>query len=392
MKTMLANLNAIVGDTLADSIQMIDIDELHESKDNFFAIDRIEEFAETILGQGGVKDNLVVRPLETDGYEIISGHRRKAAVQYLLDNGENISRYLPCLVQDYSDYDTRMLDLILMNISSRQISDTELWQSYEILNKILQDKKKSGEKFGRVRDKLADLLGVSSSQVRKLENVKRNAVPEVVEAVKNGKLSISTADEIARMDDSEQEELMQQDLSSIKHKDIKKRNDEKSVSSNADSEPDEKAVIYDTNSELDKKTITSDTNPEPEEKAVIYDTNSELDKKTITSDTSSEPDEKAVIYDTNSEFDTEPENDFQNDEPEKCVANSTNPEPEENSEKSVTDTLSHFIHEHYFELETVFTAYTSTTDSDDEIQMIEEFQELLRRVKESEREKIRFGV
>ena len=88
MKTMFANLNAIVGNTLTDSIQMIDIDELQESTNNFFALNRIEEFAETILGQGGVKDNLIVCPLGTGKYEIISGHRRKAAVQYLLDNGE----------------------------------------------------------------------------------------------------------------------------------------------------------------------------------------------------------------------------------------------------------------------------------------------------------------
>lgn len=176
MKTMLANFSAIVGDTLADSIQMIDIDELHESKDNFFAIDRIEEFAETILGQGGVKDNLVVRSLESGGYEIISGHRRKAAVQYLLDNGENISRYLPCLVQDYSDDDTRMLDIVLFNISSRQISDAELWKSYEIINGVLQNKKSVGEKFGRTRDTLAEYLGVSLSQVSKMQNVQHNAI------------------------------------------------------------------------------------------------------------------------------------------------------------------------------------------------------------------------
>ena len=330
MKTMFANLNAIVGDTLADSIQMIDIDELHESKDNFFAIDRIEEFAETILGQGGVKDNLVVRPLESDGYEIISGHRRKAAVQYLLDNGENISRYLPCLVQDYSDDDTRMLDLILMNISSRQISDTELWQSYETLKRILQSKKESGEKFGRVRDKLAELLGVSSAQIGKMENVMHNAIEPVIDAVQKGEVSIFTANEIAKLDADAQEALVQQgDLKNVKHKDVKKKNEEL---------------------------------------------------------------KKCATNSTNSESDAEPENDFQNNEPEKCATNSTNSEPDENSEKSVTDTLSHFIHEHYFELETVFTAYTSITDSDDEIQMIEEFQELLHKVKEAEREKIRFGV
>ena len=71
---MFDNLKAVVSNTLTDSIKMIDINELHESADNFFVIERIEEFAQTILGQGGVKDNLIVKPLETGGYEIISGH------------------------------------------------------------------------------------------------------------------------------------------------------------------------------------------------------------------------------------------------------------------------------------------------------------------------------
>ncbi|MBQ6211849.1 MAG: ParB N-terminal domain-containing protein, partial [Ruminococcus sp.] len=93
---MFDNLKAVVSNTLTDSIKMIDINELHESADNFFVIERIEEFAQTILGQGGVKDNLIVKPLETGGYEIISGHRRRAAVQYLIDKGENISHSLPC--------------------------------------------------------------------------------------------------------------------------------------------------------------------------------------------------------------------------------------------------------------------------------------------------------
>ena len=228
MKTMFDNLNAIVANTLTDSIQMIAIDKLHESKDNFFFIDRIEEFAETILGQGGVKDNLIVRPLETGDYEIISGHRRKAAVQYLLDNGENISRYLPCLVQDYADDDTKMLDIVLMNISARQISDAEMWKCYEILDKILQNKKDAGEKFGRTREKLAEYLGVSPAQISKMQNVEHHAIPSIKEAVENGNISISTANEIAKLNTEEQENLVQQgDLSDIKHKDVKQMNKEK---------------------------------------------------------------------------------------------------------------------------------------------------------------------
>lgn len=224
-RMMFKNLDAIVANTLTESIKMIDIAELHESDDNFFEVNRVEEFAETILGQGGVKGNLIVRPLETGGYEIISGHRRRAAVQYLLDRGENISRYLPCLVQEYADDSDRLLDIVLMNISARQISDAEMWKSYEIVDKILQDKKSAGEKFGRVREKLAEILGVSPAQVGKMQNVGKNAIPAVKEALESGDLSISTASEIAKMSIEDQVELLEQTgFEDIKHKDVKAKN------------------------------------------------------------------------------------------------------------------------------------------------------------------------
>ena len=240
-KSMFANLNAIVGNTLTESIKMIDISELHSSPDNYFQLERVEEFAETILGQGGVKDNLLVRPLQTGGYEIISGHRRRAAVQLLIDRGENISHLLPCLVQEYSDDDDRMLDLVLMNISTRRLSDSELWQSYEKINAILIKKKEAGQKFGKIRESLAELLGVSPAQVGKMQNVERNAIGEVKEAIENGELSISTANEIAKLDEDEQENLVQraEDLGSIKHKDVKQK-----VSKVKEKTEDEKVDTY----------------------------------------------------------------------------------------------------------------------------------------------------
>lgn len=219
--SMLGNLSAIVSDTLTDSIKMIDIAELHESADNFFVLENIESFAQIILGQGGVKDNLIVRPLEAGGYEIISGHRRRAAVQWLIDNGENISRFLPCLVQNYTDEDDKMLDLILMNVSARQLSDPELWKSYETIDKILKEKKAKGEYFGRIRDDIAKHLGVSSAQVGKMQNIEKNAIEPVKEAIASGDLSISTANEIAKLDKAEQSNI--RDLSKVQPKDIKKK-------------------------------------------------------------------------------------------------------------------------------------------------------------------------
>lgn len=208
-QNMMQNLQAIVQNTAADGIKMLDIDELHESPDNFFTVDRIEELADTILGQGGVKDNLIVCPQRSGGYEIISGHRRRAAVKLLLDRGERISRYLPCLVQNYWDNGEKQIDIVLMNISSRQIKDAELWQSYKVLDRILKEKKSSGMRFGRIREKLAELLGISTGQVSKLENVRHNAVPSVVEAVQNGELTLSAANEIAKMDAVSQLTTMQ---------------------------------------------------------------------------------------------------------------------------------------------------------------------------------------
>ena len=319
-KMMFENLSSIVANTLTDSIKMIDIDELHNSEDNFFDINRIEEFAETILGQGGVKDNLVVRPLDTGGYEIISGHRRRAAVQYLLDNNENVSRYLPCLVQNYDDNDDKILDIVLMNISSRQISDAEMWKSYEVVDKILQNKKSAGEKFGRVRDKLAECLGVSASQVKKIQNIDNNAITPIKNAIENGELSISTANEIAKLDENEQKELIEKsDLSNIKHKDIKKIND-------------------------DKKCGTCTTFSEDDESTEEINIDSSFSKNDISEET-----EKINI-------------------------------PE--SDKPITENaLVDFISKHYSDLESIFANYISIADNPDEIELLDEFQKLICQIK-----------
>ena len=314
--TMHENLQTIVQNTLTDSIKMIDIDELHDAADNYFAIDRIEEFADTILGQGGVKDNLIVRPLETGGYEIISGHRRRAAVQLLLDRGENVSRLLPCLVQNYSDEDTRLLDLVLMNVSARQLSNAELWRSYELLDRILKEKKGSGERFGRVREKLSELLGVSPAQIGKMQNITNHAIPDVVEAVQNGDLSISTANEIAKMDKAAQETLMQQGApTGIRHKEVRTQNQK----------------------------------PKPVPKVDTYSTFSE--------DTPEPAGSETAKVDT-------------------CSTKTADP-------------LTGFIYDHYYDLEEIFTSYTSMTDSEEEVRLLETLLEFLRCIRESERQRRR---
>lgn len=209
-------------------INMIDVDKLVASDDNFFEMTNIEELAETILGQGGIKENLIVHPIEdADGkvekYEIISGHRRTAAVKFLLENGKNISRLLPCLVQKYSN-DEKKLNIVLMNVSSRIISDSELWKSYEVVNEILQKKKELGEKFGKVQNKLSEILGISKAQVAKIQNIDHNAIQEVKQALNDGEMSIHTANELVKLDNEKQKEFLDNtDIKQLTPKEIKKK-------------------------------------------------------------------------------------------------------------------------------------------------------------------------
>ncbi|MCR5075409.1 MAG: ParB/RepB/Spo0J family partition protein [Ruminococcus sp.] len=237
-------LGAVVANTLTDSIKMINISELHDSPDNFFEVNRVEELAEAVLAQGGVKENLIVRPLESGGYEVISGHRRKAAVQYLIDKGEDVSHKLPCLVQDFDDSD-KMMNLIMMNVSQRVLSDAEMFESYKKLKEIFDEKKALGEKFGRMRDRIAEILNVSPAQIGKIENIKKNAVAEIVEAVEAGNMSLHTANEMAKLNEQEQRDIINStdDIKNITPKKAKKKSKAKGNNKASRSDADPKNII-----------------------------------------------------------------------------------------------------------------------------------------------------
>ena len=53
--------------------------------------------------------------------------------------------------------------------------------------------------------------------------VAHHAIQEVVEAVQSGDLSISTANEIAKLDYDEQEKLLEQGIENISHKEVKQK-------------------------------------------------------------------------------------------------------------------------------------------------------------------------
>ncbi len=207
------DIMAVASDSFADSIVMIDIGKIAPNSKNFYSVKDIDELADDIERQG-LKHNLVVRE-STDGYYIIkSGHRRFAAIKKLVDEGRRSSRTVPCIIDGEKSEAENIIDLIMLNATSRVITDSEMLQQYELLKKSFEELEAQGMKYpGRMRERIAETLKVSPAQVGKIENIKKNAAPEVFEAVKSGEMSICMSTQTKRTEKS----AMAFSSSSMKH-------------------------------------------------------------------------------------------------------------------------------------------------------------------------------
>ena len=227
------DIKSAASDSFKDNIKMIAIEKIKESMDNFYSLSDIDILAEDIERQGLKHNLVVVEDVDIpDTYFIKSGHRRFTAIKQLIRDGKYTSKYVPCLVDGIKSKDENILDLIMLNATTRVMSDAELFKQYEVLKETLERLKADGVKIkGRLRDKVAEALNVSSAQVGKIENIKHNAVEEVKEAVKNGDMTITTADSIAKLTEEEQNEIVtEKPVSEITTKDVKEHTEKKNKS------------------------------------------------------------------------------------------------------------------------------------------------------------------
>lgn len=222
---ILNDIKSVAGDSFADSIKMIPIGKLRDNPENFYDISDLDTLVEDIDRQG-LKTPLYVVASDNneDEYTVISGHRRKAAVQQLINNGKYGTDKLPCYIGAKKNETEDMLDLIMLNATARVITDSETVKQYEKLEKIFKQLEAEGKKTqGRMRDKIAAAMNVSSAQVGKIENIQHNAIEEVKAAVDEGKMSISTANEVAKLEPEKQKDLVEKKKAeNITHKEVKK--------------------------------------------------------------------------------------------------------------------------------------------------------------------------
>ena len=218
--TIITDLKTAAYDSYIDSLRMIEINDITPNEDNFYEMTEIEELADDIERQG-LMSALVVA--ENDGKLIlVSGHRRLAAIKMLIDEGRRTNTTVPCYVKSAKSDDETMLDLIMLNATQRTYTNADTMREYEELQKVFKALDAAGKPVkGKIREHIAKILNVSVAQIGKIDNIKHNAIPDVAEAVKSGEMSISTANEVAKLAPEQQKEIIEKQPN-ISHKEVKK--------------------------------------------------------------------------------------------------------------------------------------------------------------------------
>lgn len=194
------------GTTGQERIEYLPLAELHEDEKNFYTVDKVEELAANIQSCG-LMDPLRVRKSE-DGYTIVSGHRRAAALRLLAAEDSKFAE-VACIIET-GDIPEQLqeLRLIFANSATREMSSADKAKQAERVEVLLYELKEQGMEFpGRMRDRVAEACRISRSKLGRLQNIQRNLAPCYKPLWEAGELPEDTADALASMPEDVQERI-----------------------------------------------------------------------------------------------------------------------------------------------------------------------------------------
>lgn len=320
-------LSEVVEQAQSEQIVYIDIDELEENPKNFYGLRDIEVLAGLIAVSHLIEPLTVIKATE-GRYRIISGHRRYAAVQKLLEDGVYSERKLPCIVKtcgkiaieqkngeiiEFDEDAVEMLTLIASNRGQREerTIDEKLQEVkyLESFARAIYNQKCRGIR-GRFRDFFAtEILSISKSQLQRINSIEK-LTESVKTAVGEKKLSETAAIEMASMTAEEQEACLEkiitgeikgtvQDIQNFKSS---KEQMEESVTENFDGNNEvdaEESLIEDVPLETESLMQETPVESEKAEEKLTY-------PKNLLPETKSSPIENSLvdrIIDVPEEFD-----------------------------------------------------------------------------------------
>lgn len=187
---------------MSDSIINIPLVDLHPFPGNPFAVREDVELQDSIRDYGVISP-LVVRPLETGGYEIISGHRRKAAAEKAgIDS-------VPAFVREM-DRSTAIIALVDSNLHREHILPSEKAHAYKLKLEAIKHQGVSRQVVGKLES--ADIVGLEAEESgRQVQRYIRltELNPQILQMVDDGKIALTPAVELSYLTTREQSDLFE---------------------------------------------------------------------------------------------------------------------------------------------------------------------------------------
>lgn len=200
-----------------EQIEYIHIDQIDDDPNNFYELSGLKELAENIE-LIGLQQPLRVRanPEDTSRVILVSGHRRRAAIRLLVEEGREDLAEIPCIREAEADSSAlQELRLIYANSDTRKMSSADLSRQAERVEILLYQLKEEGYEFpGRMRDHVAEACKVSKSKLARLKVIREGLAPDFVEAFQKSTLPEQTAYALARLPKDFQQRIFR--VSSVK--------------------------------------------------------------------------------------------------------------------------------------------------------------------------------
>lgn len=185
--------------TSKKQLEYIKRDLIDPDPNNFYSLTGIEELAANIQ-LCGLQQPILVRPIDGGRYMVVSGHRRRAAIELLAAEEPEKWEEISCLVErDEASPELQQLRLIYANANTRAKSSAELATEAEQVEELLYKLKEQGIEFpGRMRDHVAAAVKASKSKLARLKVIRENLIDEFKKLWEAGTLRDSVAYTLAQ--------------------------------------------------------------------------------------------------------------------------------------------------------------------------------------------------
>lgn len=204
-----------------EEIIMRDVHELVPNpKNEKYSLDNIEELAMMIQLTHNIEP-IILKPMEDGRFMITSGHRRRLAQIYRLEQGMIDNPMVPTItreiINDFEDAITddemETLNIVFPNKGQRrnltpsQEAD-EIALIKPIIKKLYDYQKAAGNIDGKFRPYFANILGISETSLQRKEAI-RKVSDEVKAEVDAGNIKATAAAELASMDEEQQNSVVE---------------------------------------------------------------------------------------------------------------------------------------------------------------------------------------